>query len=513
MVLDPELTREINKAGKLEFTILDDHPLFGKLKKLKYGIIVENDGKTVFKGRIIDTEQVFDKNIFVTVEGKLGALNDSPCRPYSFKGTPEELFAYFIDNHNEQVGTEQQFKKGNVIITDPNNYISRSWEKTDKTLNLIKSRLIDTLGGFLVIRYEEDGDYLDWIDEFTIFSTQKVEFGENLLDLSMFIDATSTYTACIPYGAKDEEGNVLTVKEVNNGKDYIINEELAAEYGTIYPPSEETTWDDVTIPDNLLKKGTEWLYGEGITFFSSIELDFLDLSKLGFDVGKVDIYQNVYVISEPHGLETSFLVEKMREKLGSPEDIKITVGKTLKTLTDRTLGEKRKSESFVTNQGLANIKPFLHIRYSPVENPTAEQMTEEPQPNSVYTGLCHSSSEGAPTDPSEYTWQKTVGDNGEDAVTLRIDSSRGTVFKNNQCETVLSAVIYKGSKRITDITALRGSLGSSAYLEWKWQRMGEETFGTILATDKRIGNDGFTFTLSPNDVDTKVVFMCQLITD
>lgn len=101
---------------------------------------------------------------------------------------------------------------------------------------------------------------------------------------------------------------------------------------------------------------------------------------------------------------------------------------------------------------------------------------------------------------------------GEDATVLRIDSSRGTVFKNNAVSTVLSAVIYKGSKRITDITALREEYGASAYLEWQWQRMGETTFGTILSTDDRIGQDGFTFTLSPEDVDTKVVFMCQLIT-
>lgn len=102
---------------------------------------------------------------------------------------------------------------------------------------------------------------------------------------------------------------------------------------------------------------------------------------------------------------------------------------------------------------------------------------------------------------------------GEDATTLRIDSSRGTVFKNSAVSTVLSAVIYKGPKRITDIDTLKSEYGSSAYLEWKWQRMGEDTFGTILSTDSRIGNDGFTFTLSPDDVDTKAVFLCNLITD
>lgn len=94
---------------------------------------------------------------------------------------------------------------------------------------------------------------------------------------------------------------------------------------------------------------------------------------------------------------------------------------------------------------------------------------------------------------------------------LRIESSRGTVFKNNSISTVLSAVIYRGPQRITNIQDLHDAMGSSAYLQWKWQKIDEETFGVISASDSRISNDGFTLTISPNDVDTKVTFMCELI--
>lgn len=94
---------------------------------------------------------------------------------------------------------------------------------------------------------------------------------------------------------------------------------------------------------------------------------------------------------------------------------------------------------------------------------------------------------------------------------LRIESSRGTVFKNDSVSTVLSVVIYRGSERITDMAALKNSMGQSAYLQWKWQKFNEDTYGIISADDDRIGNDGFTFTLSPDDVNTKVTFMCELI--
>ena len=101
----------------------------------------------------------------------------------------------------------------------------------------------------------------------------------------------------------------------------------------------------------------------------------------------------------------------------------------------------------------------------------------------------------------------------EISTVLKIESSRGIIFKNNQISTVLSAVIYKGSKRITDISTLKSEYGDTAYLEWSWQRLNEDSFGIIPSTDSRISNDGFSLTLSPDDVDTKVTFMCQLITD
>lgn len=117
--------------------------------------------------------------------------------------------------------------------------------------------------------------------------------------------------------------------------------------------------------------------------------------------------------------------------------------------------------------------------------------------------------------PMKYGWSKSVqappGTNGEDAVLLRIESSRGTVFKNDQISTVLSVVIYKGSHRITDSKQMKAVFGNAAYLQWEWLRIDDESYGIISASDPRFGNDGFTFTLSPDDVDTKVTFECKLI--
>lgn len=102
-------------------------------------------------------------------------------------------------------------------------------------------------------------------------------------------------------------------------------------------------------------------------------------------------------------------------------------------------------------------------------------------------------------------------DDGEDATNLHIDSTRGVVFKNNEVSTVLNVTIRKGAKAITDITALREEFGPAAYLQWWYQRIDDERFGRISPDDSRLSRDGFSLTLSPADVDTKVVFLCELI--
>ncbi|MDD4433377.1 MAG: phage tail protein [Parabacteroides sp.] len=126
----------------------------------------------------------------------------------------------------------------------------------------------------------------------------------------------------------------------------------------------------------------------------------------------------------------------------------------------------------------------------------------------------------------KYIWQRTVtttkngtstsgatcisGDKGEDATLLHIDSSHGNMFKNNAVSTVLTVTVFHGASKITDAVALKNVFGAGAYIEWKWKRIGEDAFYTISSEDSRISNGGFKFTLSPDDVDTKVVFECIL---
>ncbi len=99
---------------------------------------------------------------------------------------------------------------------------------------------------------------------------------------------------------------------------------------------------------------------------------------------------------------------------------------------------------------------------------------------------------------------------GEDAVLLRIDSSRGNVFKNSAVETVLTVNIIKAGETIRTAARMREVFGAGAAIRWYWKKLGEDTFHIILDTDSMISDEGFTLTLTPDKVDTKVTFQCEL---
>ncbi len=101
--------------------------------------------------------------------------------------------------------------------------------------------------------------------------------------------------------------------------------------------------------------------------------------------------------------------------------------------------------------------------------------------------------------------------NGEDAVLVYIHSSNGMAFKNDAVNTVLTVVIYYGDVTITDQTGLVSAFGLGAYLQWKAKLYGESTYTTIPASDERLSDDGFTFELSPSDVNVQAVFNVEII--
>jgi hypothetical protein len=356
-VESPNLNLEINKVGTLTFSIYPDHPYFDSLKKLKSRIIAKRGNKDIFRGRIISDEQGIYNEKNVECESSLAYLNDSIYRPSSFTGTPEELFTLIFSNHNLQVTDDQKLKVGNVTVTDPNNYISRSWEDYLSSWDLLKTKLLEPLGGYLVERYEDDGTYIDWLEDFTnneslIVSTQTIEFGENLIDILAKNDASTTYSVVIPLGyeIENEDGTKsrLTINSVNDDKDYLVNETALAAYGWKVAPVSETTWDDVTVASNLKTKGQKWLDNQAVMIASTLEITALDLAAVDQDIEFFFIYKYVRIKSTPHNFNKVYLLKSIKIPFDHPESTQITLGETSNTLTGIELGNKQKIDGVIT---------------------------------------------------------------------------------------------------------------------------------------------------------------------
>lgn len=350
-LFEPQLDLEVNKTGSFTFTIDSAHPHYDKLKKLKSIIKVYQDNYLLFRGRILNDGQGWYNEKQVSCEGELAFLLDSIQRPYDFQSgenhtTVSELFTYFITNHNAQVDTDKQFKVGNITVTDENDYIVRADSTYLNTWESIEKKLIDSFGGYLWVRHESDGNYIDYLSDFTTLSPQAVEFGKNLLSLTKTIKGENIATALIPLGAKivGEDGNETeqrvmitdltdeTSGDIRKKDDYVYSVSAVEQYGYIF---KSQTWDDVTEASNLLRKAKAQLAVD-INLSASIELSAADLAAVDSDIGAFHIGNYIKVKTTPHGIDSNFLVKKLSISLLNPASNKMTVGMEYETFTEQS---------------------------------------------------------------------------------------------------------------------------------------------------------------------------------
>ena len=128
-------------------------------------------------------------------------------------------------------------------------------------LKAIREKLVEKLGGYLKLRHENDKLYLDWItlEEYGKYCSQPIEFGLNMLDYSLSRTAENIATALIPLGARlegeseiDALEKYVDITSVNGGSNYIYNQSAVENFGWVWITN---TWQDVTEPSNLLRKG------------------------------------------------------------------------------------------------------------------------------------------------------------------------------------------------------------------------------------------------------------------
>ena len=364
------------------------HPYLSLLHPMASTIVCKKGDRVVFEGRALDDgSDLYNTHTWVC-ESCLAYLKDTIQPPYDYQGTLKGLLEYFVSKHNKNVEDKKKFTVGNVTVTDDNDYVHYSSSDFSVTLDAIRSKLLKTHGGYLSVRYTESGRFLDYLADFSEHSVQTVEFGRNLLNVSLSMDHAERVTALIPLGAKiktiDEMGNEVETDErvsisaVNDGKNYICDDDAVKEVGWIWATE---VWEDVTLPANLLRKAQARLpeLSKGIV---SMELTIVDESDTGTDIGDIHARQYVDCLSPPHGIDGRYLCVSKTTDYLNPANNTITIGasgvlltsasvrqeQSISALEDELLGTTRE-----INGSISSLVVNLHECYSEITK-TSEQI-------------------------------------------------------------------------------------------------------------------------------------------
>lgn len=361
-VINPELDLQTGYAGELTLKVPPLNPLYGEIHNRKSMVSVYRGNTEIFYGEVRTREKDRFKNQPVKATGALSFLADSILPQQEWHDiSPRDLLDAWLQLHNNQVEDRKKIYTGVVTIHDSNDSLYRITDR-ENTLEAIRDKLVDRLGGYLRLRHENDKLYLDWltIQEYGKYCEQPIQFGENLMDYSETMTADDVITALIPLGAAIEqetdenaseferlEKNV-DITSVNDGKDYIYSKEAVENFGWVWRTEK---WDDVSVPANLLKKATEFLTSNQYESLV-ISLTAVDLSLFGQDYDSFDIGDRVLCNAIPYGMKKVLPVMEMKIPLQQPDQAQLTLGENLQqSFTDQTSGTFTQIRQEATDAG------------------------------------------------------------------------------------------------------------------------------------------------------------------
>ena len=375
------LEQSLSDIGTFEFELMYDHPLYNKIEPITglVKIINKYDKEVEFYGRVIkpdagmDSEGLFSKTF--VCESVLGYLQDST---QTFQRVPnngvEDYFRRIIDVHNSQVEPHKRFKVGRVTVLNqsdtPYRYIGY-----DTTFDTIKTYLVGRLGGYIQLRLEEDGMYLDYLKDVGQEMDSPIQVGTNIETARRELDLSNLITRLVPLGAdldkenRDEETGQYVVRErvtinsVNGGKSYIEDAELVKHFGILQRPMD---WTEIKDAGILLKRGQQYMQNQKIAIsawsVSVVELYLIDQSFEKFKVGNTHPIDNAPL----SGVERLQIIKKVID-VTQPESVDLTVGADSMTLSKFQLQQQEAAKSMekvLADQQAANNKQNAQANYN-----------------------------------------------------------------------------------------------------------------------------------------------------
>ena len=371
VIIEPQLELALNDAGSFEFLLPPGNPEYENIQNRQSMIQVLKDEEEIFYGEIRSCGKDQDNIKECLVIGELAFLHDSIQPQTEYHGlTTRQMLETWLNEHNSQVEERKRFYVGIVTIHDINDSLYR-YTNRETTLDAIREKLVGRLGGYLRIRKVDGVRYLDWITlpEYGKYCEQPIEFGSNLLDYAENCSAEDLATAVIPLGARLEESPIegleayTDITSVNGGVDYLYIPEAVERYGWV---RKVVTWDDVTVPANLKKKGEEWLKDNQYESLV-LELTAMDLSDLDSDYEAFSLGDTVHASAWPYGMDRTFPVQEMTIYLQEPDRNRLTLGTTIR----KNYTSQMKDSNKKVSTELDNVRQTTSWMQSAIDNATA----------------------------------------------------------------------------------------------------------------------------------------------
>lgn len=360
-ITDTKLSSKLNAASYFDFTIAPTHSLYSKLAERAGEVRIYFDNLILFKGEISQIEEDFEGNYSVSCTGVLDYLTATRVRPYStIEGeqplkAPSSFDGYFqwlIDQHNSNcLDSRKHFSvgvnQGNML--DKNNYIYRSSEQRPTTASEIEDKILNSAGGYLFVRYQDDLNILDLYADVHDVNTQIIDYGVNMLDFTKTTTTEGQYTAVVatgytpnpPDGQTDAKMKPITLEGCTDGGtpysstivkmgDRVYDVEAVKRYGYHEYYVSNT---DITTYDGLLYyacKTLNTLLSPALT----ISVKAVDLALIMGDKYKhLQLGQAVRIRSKPRKVDEYLMVNSIDLDLMNPENTTFDLGASYDTLT------------------------------------------------------------------------------------------------------------------------------------------------------------------------------------
>lgn len=318
---DVELIMEDSDSGELSFRIGASNPCFDTLVTLRSEIaVVDDECNEMWRGRVWSQECRDFCEKLVVCKGAMDYLHDGVIPAQTFSGTAEAVLSSVISCFNRT--TVESKKRFTVGIVDGIGEISHEMDAPQRAWDLLAD-LLKGYGGSLNTRRDGDVILLDWRaegKEHRNLCSQTLQWGVNLLSYRMTVDGDDIATVLRGHG---KEG--LTFAAVNDGDEYVVNEEAAAEFGYI-----EDVYRDIACEDPAeLLAGAKKELAERVKEARSVEVSAVDLSVVDPSVESLTAGDYARLLIPERNIDEYVLVKKIHAYLYRPQKTKITLAASL----------------------------------------------------------------------------------------------------------------------------------------------------------------------------------------